>query len=367
MIEMWDDEKIHDFRQTLLSWYDEAGRNDLPWRQDHNPYRVWVSEIMLQQTQVNTVIPYFERFMDMFPTVADLAAAPEADILKAWEGLGYYSRVRNMQKAAQQIVNDYAGQWPTTMRTLQKLKGVGPYTAAAIASIAFNEPVAAIDGNAFRVFARLFEIDSDIAAPATRKEFFDLGNQLIDPERPGDFNQAIMDLGSSYMRAKNSDPAHSPVKAFDAAYQDGVTDLYPVKSKAKPAQKMAYAAIYLKSGQQVVWEQRPQDGLLANFWTFPLFKIDDFMNDPDIEWTDAELERALEKRLFQDYGVKAHLEKMPLKPITHVYTHQKWAVTVFAGEMDAPQPLRKGIWRTMQDTVKDPQPKIQEKIWRALD
>ena len=205
MIEMWHEEKIEAFRQTLLDWYDREGRADLPWRRDKEPYHVWVSEIMLQQTQVQTVIPYFERFMKNFPTITDLAMAPEQRLLKTWEGLGYYSRVRNMQKAAQQVVNDYDGVWPSDMQALQQLTGIGPYTAAAIASISFDEPVPAIDGNAFRVFARLFKIDADIAQAKTRKIFFEVGQRLIDPERPGDFNQAIMDLGSSYMSAKNYD------------------------------------------------------------------------------------------------------------------------------------------------------------------
>ena len=132
MIDMWDEDKIHDFRATLLNWYDEAGRADLPWRENHDPYRVWVSEIMLQQTQVQTVIPYFNRFMSMFPTLNDLASAPEQALLKAWEGLGYYSRVRNMQKAAIQVRDDYQGVWPDHMAALEKLTGIGPYTAAAI-------------------------------------------------------------------------------------------------------------------------------------------------------------------------------------------------------------------------------------------
>lgn len=366
MIDMWDDEKIHAFQKTLLKWYDEAGRSTLPWRADHSPYRVWVSEIMLQQTQVSTVIPYFNRFMQAFPTVDDLAKAPEADLLKAWEGLGYYSRVRNMQKAAQQIVNDFDGAWPNTMQTLEALKGVGPYTAAAIASIAFNEPVAAIDGNAFRVFARLFEIDADIAQPATRKLFFELGNQIIDQKRPGDFNQAIMDLGSSHMSAKNSDPAHSPVREFDASYQNGTTDLYPVKSKAKKAKPVHYAAMVIKNDDTYLWEKRPETGLLANFWTVPLFNIDDFVNDRDVNWSETEIQNAIEKQLFEQYGMKVDLTKCDLAPITHIYTHQKWFVSVFEGTVVQDQVPKQGEWKTMTDLNRDPQPKIQEKIWKKL-
>jgi A/G-specific adenine glycosylase len=193
MIE-WDAATIKDFQTTLLDWFDHEGR-DLPWRHDHEPYHVWVSEIMLQQTQVQTVIPYYQRFMALFPTVADLAAAPESQLLKAWEGLGYYSRVRNMQRCAKQLLTDYDGQWPQTAAELTELIGIGPYTAGAIASIAFNEPVPAVDGNAYRVFSRLLKIDADIAKPQTRAVFERVISQIISQERPGDFNQAIMDLG----------------------------------------------------------------------------------------------------------------------------------------------------------------------------
>lgn len=192
MIE-WTDQQIQAFQTTLLTWYDQEKR-DLPWRRDHDPYHVWVSEIMLQQTQVQTVMPYYNRFMAQFPTVADLATAPEAKLMKAWEGLGYYSRARNLQRAARQIVDEYGGEWPQTAAGLQKLAGIGPYTAGAIASIAFNEPVPAVDGNAFRVFARLLKIDDDIAKPQTRQVFEQVISRVISQERPGDFNQAIMDL-----------------------------------------------------------------------------------------------------------------------------------------------------------------------------
>lgn len=366
MIDMWDEEKIRAFRATLLDWYDEAGRADLPWRENQDPYRVWVSEIMLQQTQVQTVIPYFNRFMTMFPTLNDLAAAPEQDLLKAWEGLGYYSRVRNMQKAAIQVRDDYNGVWPDTMAELENLTGIGPYTAAAIASISFKEPVPAIDGNAFRVFARLFKIDADIAQPKTRKVFFDLGLQLIDPERPGDFNQAIMDLGSSYMSAKNYDSEHSPVKQFNAAYADGTEDFYPVKSKAPKPKPITYFAVAVHSPAGYLWEQRPTTGLLANFWTMPLYALTDFVTDPDAEWSEDEMIAATEKRLLADYGVVAELTKMAGRPVTHVYTHQKWTVTVLTAKVEA-MPLQRGTWREFDALMRDPQPKIQEKIWKRLN
>lgn len=366
MITMWTDEKIHQFRKTLLNWYDQAGRKNLPWRQDQDPYHVWVSEIMLQQTQVNTVIPYYQRFMTLFPTVEALASAPEEQLLKAWEGLGYYSRVRNMQKAAQQLVTDGRVEWPQTMKELEKLKGIGPYTAAAIASIAFLEPVAAIDGNAFRVLARLFKIDADIRLPRTRQLFFEVGNQLIDPKRPGDFNQAIMDLGSSYMTAKNYDSEHSPVKAFNAAYQDGTEDFYPVKSKARPARLIHYFAIRITSPSGYLFEKRPKQGLLANIWTMPLYALTEFTEDPEADWQLAEMVTATEKRLKMDYGIQTTLKPLSEKAITHVYSHQKWQVMVLTGTLDTEVDVKRGQWQTLSEIAQKPQPKVQEKIWQHL-
>ena len=203
-IVMWDAEKIASFRRTLLDWYDREKR-DLPWRRTKNPYYIWVSEIMLQQTQVQTVIPYYERFLNWFPTVKDLAEAPEEKLLKAWEGLGYYSRVRNMQKAAKQIMDDFDGRFPDTYDNIAKLKGIGPYTAGAISSIAFDLPEPAVDGNVMRVMARLFEVNYDIGDPKNRKIFQAIMEILIDPDRPGDFNQALMDLGSISNRLKIQD------------------------------------------------------------------------------------------------------------------------------------------------------------------
>lgn len=231
-IVMWPEEKIISFREKLLNWYDENKR-DLPWRRSKNPYHIWVSEIMLQQTRVDTVIPYYERFLDWFPTVESLATAPEERLLKAWEGLGYYSRVRNMQDAAQQIMTDFGGQFPNTYEGISSLKGIGPYTAGAISSIAFNLPEPAVDGNVMRVLARLFEVNHDIGIPSNRKIFQAMMEILIDPERPGDFNQALMDLGSDIEAPVNPRPEESPVKDFSAAYQNGTMDRYPIKAPKK--------------------------------------------------------------------------------------------------------------------------------------
>ena len=179
----WSPDKIQEFKETVLKWYD-ATKRDLPWRNTNDPYRIWVSEIMLQQTQVVTVIPYYERFIETLPTIQALAAAEEAVLLGLWQGLGYYSRVRNMQVAAQQVVENFNGAMPETMKELLTLKGIGPYTAAAIGSIAFGLVEPAIDGNLMRVTARLFELDADITQAKSRKLFAAILYQLIDQKRP---------------------------------------------------------------------------------------------------------------------------------------------------------------------------------------
>ncbi|GAT18220.1 A/G-specific adenine glycosylase [Secundilactobacillus silagincola] len=364
MIE-WSESTIRSFRKTLLDWYDAHGRH-LPWRRDHDPYHVWVSEIMLQQTQVNTVIPYYEHFMAEFPTVTDLANAPEAKLMKAWEGLGYYSRARNLQKAAKQIVNERGGQWPQTAEGLQELAGIGPYTAGAIASIAFNEPVPAVDGNAFRVFARLLEIDLDIAKPQTRPVFERVIGRIMSPDRPGDFNQAVMDLGASYMSAKNPDSAHSPVKAFNQAYLDGVEMQYPVKSKKPKPVKVAYYGLVIRHDDQFLMQKRPSDGLLANFWTFPLIAEDDVLamsETPELV-TEEERLSLLEKLVQQEFGLTVRVIPMGGKPVKHTFTHRQWLITLLSAEVkpDADLSFFPGKWLSSDELTRMALPKVQEKL-----
>ena len=273
-INMWEEEKIASFREKLLAWYD-ANKRDLPWRRTQDPYKIWISEIMLQQTRVDTVIPYYERFLDWFPTVAELAQAPEEKLLKAWEGLGYYSRVRNMQKAAQQIMENHGGVFPSSYDEISKLKGIGPYTAGAIASIAFGLPEPAVDGNVMRVLARLFEVDYDIGVPTNRKIFQAMMEILIDPSRPGDFNQALMDLGSDIESPVNPRPEESPVKEFSAAYQHGTMDRYPIKAPKKKPVPVYLTAFIIKDSQgRYLLEKNEREGLLSGFWHFPLIEVD---------------------------------------------------------------------------------------------
>jgi len=233
---MWSDDKIEAFQKTLLDWYD-ANKRDLPWRRTSNPYYIWISEIMLQQTQVDTVIPYYERFIDTLPEISDLAAASEDTLLKLWEGLGYYSRVRNMKVAAGQIMADHNGIFPEDYDAIKNLKGIGPYTAGAVSSIAFNQPQPAVDGNVMRVLSRLFEIELDIGKASSRKVFEEMIRLLIDKDRPGDFNQALMDLGATICTPRNYKPEMSPVKDFNASYLNETWARYPIKEGKKKSQR----------------------------------------------------------------------------------------------------------------------------------
>ncbi|MGY4105585.1 A/G-specific adenine glycosylase [Ignavigranum ruoffiae] len=270
----WTEEQVAAFRDTLLAWYDQTGR-DLPWRQDQDPYKIWVSEIMLQQTQVATVIPYYYRFIEELPDVAALAQADEDTLLGLWQGLGYYSRVKNMKVAAQQIETDFAGEFPQAYQDLLTLKGIGPYTAGAIASIAFNQAEPAMDGNLIRIVSRLFEIEEDVTLTATQHKIRAYLYQLIDPERPGDFNQALMDMGAMVMTPHQDRPDPHPLKDFDQSYQHQTSHLYPVKKAKLKASKHTYLAYVIQNAAgQFLMRRHTDQELLSGLWHFPLVEQD---------------------------------------------------------------------------------------------
>ena len=369
---MWEEEKIASFREKLLAWYD-ANKRDLPWRRTQDPYKIWISEIMLQQTRVDTVIPYYERFLDWFPTVADLAQAPEEKLLKAWEGLGYYSRVRNMQKAAQQIMEDHGGVFPATYEAISKLKGIGPYTAGAIASIAFGLPEPAVDGNVMRVLARLFEVDYDIGIPTNRKIFQAMMEVLIDPERPGDFNQALMDLGSDIESPVKPRPEESPVKEFSAAYQHGTMDRYPIKAPKKKPVPVYLTAFIIKDNQgRYLLEKNEREGLLSGFWHFPLIEVDSLSeNLGQLSLLDEkeQAEGNLEILSFeQDYDLVIDWQERTYPMVQHVFSHRKWQVQlryglVKEGEQSTSEST---VWLKPEEFSAYPFAKPQQKIWMSF-
>ena len=371
-ITMWEEEKIASFREKLLVWYD-AHKRDLPWRRTQDPYKIWISEIMLQQTRVDTVIPYYERFLDWFPTVADLAQAPEEKLLKAWEGLGYYSRVRNMQKAAQQIMENHGGVFPSSYEEISKLKGIGPYTAGAIASIAFGLPEPAVDGNVMRVLARLFEVGYDIGIPTNRKIFQAMMVILIDPVRPGDFNQALMDLGSDIESPVNPRPEESPVKEFSAAYQHGTTDRYPIKGPKKKPVPVYLTAFIIKDSQgRYLLEKNEREGLLSGFWHFPLIEVDSLSeNLGQLSLLDGQGHAEVNPEILsfeQDYDLAIDWQDRSYPIVQHVFSHRKWQVQLRYGLVkEGEQPASEStVWLTPEEFSNYPFAKPQQKIWTTF-
>ena len=372
-ITMWEEEKIASFREKLLVWYD-VHKRDLPWRRTQDPYKIWISEIMLQQTRVDTVIPYYERFLDWFPTVADLAQAPEEKLLKAWEGLGYYSRVRNMQKAAQQIMENHGGVFPSSYDEISKLKGIGPYTAGAIASIAFGLPEPAVDGNVMRVLARLFEVDYDIGVPTNRKIFQAMMEILIDPARPGDFNQALMDLGSDIESPVNPRPEESPVKEFSAAYQHGTMDRYPIKGPKKKPVPVYLTAFIIKDSQgRYLLEKNEREGLLSGFWHFPLIEVDSLSeNQGQLSLLDGQGHTVDTPEILsfeQDYDLAIDWQDRSYPIVQHVFSHRKWQVQlryglVKEGEQESSEST---VWLRPEEFSDYPFAKPQQKIWEAFN
>ena len=370
---MWEEEKIASFREKLLAWYD-ANKRDLPWRRTQDPYKIWISEIMLQQTRVDTVIPYYERFLDWFPTVADLAQAPEEKLLKAWEGLGYYSRVRNMQKAAQQIMEDHGGVFPSSYEKISKLKGIGPYTAGAIASIAFGLPEPAVDGNVMRVLARLFEVDYDIGVPTNRKIFQAMMEFLIDPDRPGDFNQALMDLGSDIESPINPRPEESPVKEFSAAYQHGNMDRYPIKAPKKKPVPVYLTAFIIKDSQgRYLLEKNEREGLLSGFWHFPLIEVDSLSeNLGQLSLLDGQGHLVDNPEILsfeQDYDLVIDWQDRSYPIVQHVFSHRKWKVQLRYGLVKEGEQAtsESTVWLQPEEFSAYPFAKPQQKIWEAFN
>lgn len=340
----WTPEKTQAFQSTFIAWYEKEKRN-LPWRVNQDPYRIWISEIMLQQTRVDTVIDYYYRFMEWFPTIRDLAEAPDDRLLKAWEGLGYYSRARNLKAAAQQIVANFGGEMPQTISEIRELKGIGPYTAGAIGSIAFELPEPAIDGNVMRVVSRLFEIDADIAKASSRKIFDEAMRKIMDEERPGDFNQAMMDLGSAICTPTSPKCEDCPISAYCDSYAQGTMTSYPVKTKKlKPKDVYYIGSIIENSKKEFLLEQRGESGLLANMWLFPIQEVSKTTFEQlQNQWSTEEQQLSLALDAEQDLMV-AEDQLMPLEgyeqvvwqkrnlgEVTHIFSHLKWHILVFYG------------------------------------
>ncbi len=300
------------FSKTLIYWYLQNKR-DLPWRQSNDPYAIWLSEIILQQTRIEQGLSYYLKFLELFPTVFDLAAAHEEVILKTWQGLGYYSRARNLHYSAKYIVNELNGQFPNTYHELLNLKGVGDYTASAIASICFGAPTAVVDGNVYRVLARYFGIHTAIDTTSGIKEFKRLAQNLIDHDQPGIYNQAVMEFGARQCKPKNPDCTVCPLKNSCEAFSNNKITVLPVKEKKLKVKKRYFNYLVL-DGEKTLIKKREGSGIWQNLYEFPLVENETALSVAQLAKSSAF------KALFGDenVGIKLHNEK----PIIHKLSHQ---------------------------------------------
>ena len=327
------------FTQTILSWYDQ-GHRDLPWRRTQDPYRIWISEIMLQQTRAETVVSYYERFLARYPTVQDLASAPEEELLKAWEGLGYYSRARSLQKAAKEIVARYGGQLPADLEKLRALPGIGDYTAGAIASIAFGIPAAAVDGNVERVLCRWDAIKDEVGTPAVLRQIAARAQALVPPDRPGAFANAMMEMGATMCTPKNPKCLLCPVREGCMGFAQGIAQELPRKAKKK-AQRVENRAVLLVFCDNRVLIVKRQEKLLGGLFVFP-----DVLEESD----PARLCQALEA-----LGIRAAYDEK-LGHARHVFTHLIWEMDVHAVVADEMTQVPGGQWVSRQELAALPLP-----------
>jgi A/G-specific adenine glycosylase len=338
----------------LLTWYHQHGRT-LPWRGRTDPYAVWVSEIMLQQTRVETVISYFEKWMRLFPTVGGLAAASEQEVLNAWEGLGYYSRARNLHKAAKIVSEEYDGDLPHDLNELRKLPGVGRYTVGAIASIAFGMDEPTLDGNLRRVFARLFDISELADSPTGEKILWKLAREHLPKGQAGDYNQALMDLGATICTPKNPRCLLCPLTEICEARANGTQEQRPVlKPKKEIPHHTLAAGVILKDGK-VLLAKRPSKGLLGGMWEFPNGRI--IEGDPDDGVAPVlETEYRLKVRRNETLGI-----------VKHGYTH--FRVTVYAYRCEPISIPDNGNlkWVKLKELENYPMGKVDRQIARMLD
>lgn len=308
-VQQMTNKEIFKFQNQLLNWY-IANRRIMPWRGNTTPYEVWVSEIMLQQTRVDTVIPYFIRFIERLPKIEDLAMVDDQELLKLWEGLGYYSRVRNMKEAARKVVEEYGGELPTNAKDLQKLKGIGEYTAGAIASISFGERVPAVDGNVLRVMSRLTLNSQDISNTKTKQGITEEVKKILPKEALGDFNQGLIELGALICQSKTQPKcAVCPVNTFCEACIRGLQDQFPKKIKKAKKIQQDKTVLFIQSQDRFAIRKRTRGRLLRGLWEFP--NEDGNMNIDEVE------------SMIKDWGLNL-LKIEPLKNSKAVFTHINW-------------------------------------------
>jgi len=348
---------ISEFQRKLIQWFSEEQR-DLPWRKSNNPYKVWVSEVMLQQTRVDTVIPYYNRFLEKFPTIESFAEADEEAVLKIWEGLGYYSRVRNLHTAVKEVVEEYGGNVPDTLEEISKLKGVGPYTAGAVLSIAYGRPEPAVDGNVMRVLSRILLLKDDIAKASSRKIFEKAARELMYIENPSYFNQALMELGALICTPTSPACLLCPVREHCLAFNEGVQEELPVKTRKKSTRHEDLVSVVLTNKKgEILIRKRPNKGLLADLWEFPNLKIVPVLDEWEI----------LQDFLSTEFSMDAAIVKKPFTKVDHVFTHLTWTINAFEGKLAAGniREHKNLKFVTKQELEEFAFPVSHQKIWNA--
>lgn len=329
---MEDRELLEKLPSLLLPWYDGCARV-LPWREAPSPYRVWVSEIMLQQTRVEAVKPYYQRFLEALPTVEALASAPEDRLLKLWEGLGYYNRVRNLQKGAQEVMARFGGVIPSRFEDLRSLPGVGDYTAGAIASIAFGQPVPAVDGNVLRVVSRLLERREDVLDPRVKKRTEGELAGVIPPGRAGDFNQSLMELGAMVCLPNGAPKCgECPLNRDCRARAHGTAGELPVKAAKKPRQAEERTVFLVTCRGRLALRRRPETGLLAGLWELPS--------------APGNLGEGEAVRLLREWGFSCPAPE-PLPAARHIFTHREWRMTAWAAQV--PETVPGFTWASREE------------------
>lgn len=347
------------FSERILHWYHNHKR-DLPWRNTNEPYKIWVSEIMLQQTRVDTVIPYYKRFLEKFPTVYDLAESDQQQVLKAWEGLGYYSRGRNLHHASKTVVKNFDGEIPSTWKEISSLKGIGPYTASAILSIAFQKKYAVLDGNVIRVMSRFYGIQNDIRKSTTKNQIQKSADNLIPENQPGDFNQAVMELGAMVCTPHNPECGVCPLSAECIAANSAQTDVIPYKSPAKkiPHHQIAVGLI-LNQKNELLIALRPNESMLGGLWEFPGGKQE----------KGETLQEAVARELNEELGVNVEVFSK-FRDLKHAYSHFKITMHAFwcrilSGELQ-PKSSQKIKWVSLDEIDEFPFPKANKTLIEGL-
>ncbi len=345
----------HKYSKILLSWYAENGR-ELPWRSTRDPYKIWLSEIILQQTRVEQGRAYYHAFTENYKDVQALAEAPKEEVLKTWQGLGYYSRARNLHATAKEVWENRDGRFPNTAKELLTLKGIGPYTAAAIASIAFDEDVPVIDGNVYRWITRLFGIDAPIDQKEGQQAVQEIVNLLLPKGRAADFNQAMMDFGSQICSPKNTQCENCPFKEHCAAFAQDLVQTLPIKAKKTKVQTVYLHYYVIETEGKVLLKQRPNKGIWAGLYDFPLIESEEAWDTPR---SISALEELLNVAVDQVVSVSEEMK--------HLLSHRKmfakfYQITLKRKPKSTPQHSQ---WVKLEDVDKKPLPKLIENYWQT--